>query len=103
MNIQEIIKNPELLNGLSNTDKTKVYMQLNNLKNEVNNKLAGYKAKKDLLEKQKQDLQEELLKDAGVNNMESLIAYVSELQNEFDVSLKHQIVELGDVIDKLKI
>lgn len=103
MNIQEILKNPELIAGLNSTEKTKVYMQLNNLKNDINNKLVEYKAKKELLEKQKQDIQEELFSDAGVDTMENLITYVSKLQEDFNGALNQQAIELSDVLNKLNI
>lgn len=103
MNIQEILRNPDLIGNLSSQEKTQVYMQLNNLKADINNKLVEYKAKKELLEKQKKELQEDLYKTAGVSDDESLIDYVSNLQKEFNKALEEQTIELSNVMNKLNI
>lgn len=103
MDLQRILQNPELIKDLSGEDKTKLYMQLNNLKTNITNKINEHKAKKDVLEQQRAALQNELFTSANVNNMESLITYVSELQNEFNVALEHQTIELSDVLNKLNI
>ena len=76
-------------------------MQLNDLKTNITNKLNEHKAKTQVLEKQKAEVQEELFKSAGVTNMESLITYVSELQTEFNIALEKQSIELSDVMSKL--
>lgn len=101
MDIQRILQNPELIKDLNSQDKTKLYMQLNNLKNDINNKLTEYKAKKDLLEKQKQEIQDELFKEANVTDNDSLVNYVSNLQKEFNMALENQVVELNDAMNKL--
>lgn len=103
MNIQEILRNPDLISNLSSQEKTQVYMQLNNLKADINNKLVEYKTKKELLEKQRQELQDDLYKTAGVSDDESLIAYVSNLQKEFNKALEEQTIELSNVMNKLNI
>ena len=101
MDLQRILQNPEIIKDLSTQDKTKLYMQLNDLKTNITNKLNEHKAKKEVLEKQKAEVQEELFKSAGVTNMESLITYVSELQTEFNIALEKQSIELSDVMSKL--
>lgn len=101
MNIQEILKNPELINGLSSTEKTNLYMQLNNIKTSIDQKLLSYKAKEEVLEKQKAEIQEELFKEAGVSDMDSLIGYVKGLQTGFNTALEEQTIAISNVIDKL--
>ena len=101
MDLQRILQNPEIIKDLSTQDKTKLYMQLNDLKTNITNKLNEHKAKKEVLEKQKAEVQEELFKSAGVTNMENLITYVSELQTEFNIALEKQSIELSDVMSKL--
>lgn len=101
MNIQEIMKNPELINGLSSTEKTNLYMQLNNMKTSIDQKLSSYKAKEELLEKQKSEVENELYKEAGVTNMAALIDYVKKLQTEFNSALEKQVTAINDITGKL--
>ena len=103
MDLQRILQNPEMIKDLSTQEKTKLYMQLNDLKTNITNKVNEHKAKKEVLEKQKKEVQEELFKEAGVSTMEELIAYVSKLQADFNTALEKQAIELSDVMGKLNL
>lgn len=101
MNINTLLQDPALIDNLSAEQKTDVYFQLVKMKETLNNKLSEYKAQKELLEKQKEELQNELVKVAGVSDLTSLSDYLQDLQNEFDVSLKNECAAINEIMKKL--
>lgn len=103
MNIQEILKNPDLIDNMSTNDKTNIYFQLAKVKEDISKRLIEYKTKKELLEKQKLELQEALLKEAKVDDISKLTPYLTQLQTEYDEALKKQTEELNTILNEMGI
>lgn len=101
MNIDQILANPDLIDTLDSNSRTQVYLALVKTKTNLNNKLNELKAKKELLEKQKVDLTNELYKDSNTNNMEDLSKYVKEVEAKFNEDLKKDIENLNIIKEKL--
>ena len=101
MNLDMILKNPDLIDSLSPTEKTNIYFQINKVKTDLNNRLAEYKAKKELLEKQKLEIQDELLKEAGVDDISKIGPYLEKLQKDYDEALKKETENLNDLLNKM--
>lgn len=103
MNIDEILKNPTLINDLSISDKTNLYFKLVSIKTDLTNKIAEQKAKKELLEKQKAEIQQTLFDMANVDDMDKLVNYVKQLQEEFNTLLQQEALNISDLKNKLSI
>ena len=101
MNIDQILANPDLIDTLDSNSRTQVYLALVKTKTNLNNKLNELKAKKELLEKQKVDLTNELYKDSNTNNMDDLSKYVKEVEAKFNEDLKKDIENLNIIKEKL--
>ena len=101
MNLDTILKDPSKIDSLSTNEKTNIYFQITKVKNDLSNRLAEYKAKKDLLEKQKLELQDSLLKEAGVDDISKVGPYLQKLQNDYDAALKKEVDELNILLDKM--
>ena len=103
MNIDEILKNPTLINNLSISDKTNLYFKLVAIKTDLTNKIAEQKAKKELLEKQKAEIQQSLFEMANVDDMDKLVNYTKQLQEEFNTLLQQEALNIADLKNKLSI
>ena len=103
MNIDEILKNPTLINNLSISDKTNLYFKLVSIKTDLTNKIAEQKAKKELLEKQKAEIQQSLFEMANVDDMDKLVNYTKQLQEEFNTLLQQEALNIADLKNKLSI
>ena len=101
MNIDQILANPDLIDTLDSNSRTQVYLALVKTKTNLNNKLNELKAKKDLLEKQKVDLTNELYKDSNTNSMEELSKYIKEVETKFNEDLKNEVANLISIKEKL--
>lgn len=94
---------PEKIKDLTSDEKTKLYISLKNKKEELTRKITEQKARKELLEKRKTEVQEELFKEANVSTMEDLIAYVKKLQEEFNKALEEETILISDAMNKLNL
>lgn len=103
MNIDELLKNPTLINNLSISDKTNLYFKLVSIKTDLTNKIAEQKAKKELLEKQKAEIQQSLFEMANVDDMDKLVNYTKQLQEEFNTLLQQEALNIADLKNKLSI
>lgn len=94
---------PEKIKDLTSDEKTKLYISLKNKKEELTRKITEQKARRELLEKRKTEVQEELFKEANVSTMEDLIAYVKKLQEEFNKALEEETILISDAMNKLNL
>lgn len=94
---------PTKIKDLSSDEKTNLYIQLKNKKEELTRKLTEAKTKKEMLEKNKEEIQNDLFNEAGVSNMEDLISYVKNLQAEFDKALEEETILVSDTMNKLNL
>lgn len=94
---------PTKIKDLSSEEKTNLYIQLKNKKEELTRKLTEAKTKKEMLEKNKEEIQNDLFSEAGVSSMEDLISYVKNLQAEFDKALEEETILVSDAMNKLNL
>lgn len=94
---------PTKIKDLSSDEKTNLYIQLKNKKEELTRKLTEAKTKKEMLEKNKEEIQNDLFNEAGVSSMEDLISYVKNLQTEFDKALEEETILVSDAMNKLNL
>lgn len=94
---------PTKIKDLSSAEKTNLYIQLKNKKEELTKVITEQKAKKEMLEVKKQEIQDDLFKEANVDNMEDLIAYIKKLQAEFDNALEEETILVSDAMNKLNL
>ena len=100
---ETLLQNPEKIKDLTNEEKTTLYLNLKKKKEDLNNKIAERKAKKTYLEEQKEKIQSELFKEANVKTMEELVAYVKDLQEEFNKALNEETILVSDAMTKLNL
>jgi len=101
MNIEQILSNPDLIDTLDSNTKTQLYLSLIKTKTELNNKLNELKAKKELLEKQKEELTNELYTESNTTNMEELTKYIKEVETKFNEDFKKEVINLNSIKEKL--
>lgn len=101
MNIEQILSNPDLIDTLDSNTKTQLYLSLIKTKTELNNKLNELKAKKELLEKQKEELTNELYTESNTTNMEELTKYIKEVETKFNEDFKKEVINLNNIKEKL--
>ena len=94
---------PEKIKNLSSEEKTQLYIRLKDRKEQLSKKITEQKARKELLEKKKEEIQTELFTEANVSSMEDLIAYVKKLQEEFDKALEEETILVSDAMAKLNL
>lgn len=93
----------EKIKNLSSDEKTRLYISLKNKKEQVAQKITEQKARKELLEKKKDEIQAELFKETNVSTMEDLVSYIKKLQTEFDTALEEEAVLVSDAMNKLNL
>ena len=101
MNIEQILANPDLIDTLDSNTKTQLYLSLIKTKENLNNKLNEVKAKKELLEKQKIEITDNLYKESNTNNMEELSKYIKETETKFNEDFKKEVINLNNIKEKL--
>lgn len=94
---------PEKIKDLSSEEKTNLYLRLKAEKESLTKRLIEIDARKEVLEKRKTEIQEDLFKEANVNSMDELIAYVKKLQSDFDKALEEETVLVSDAMSKLNL
>ena len=94
---------PTKIKDLRKKKKTNLYIQLKNKKEELTRKLTEAKTKKEMLEKNKEEIQNDLFNEAGVSSMEDLISYIKNLQTEFDKALEEETILVSDAMNKLNL
>lgn len=101
MNIEQILSNPDLIDTLDSNAKTQLYLSLIKVKEQINNKLNEVKAKKELLEKQKVEITDNLYKESNTTNMEELSKYINETETKFNEDFKKEVINLNNIKEKL--
>ena len=101
MNIEQILLNPDLIDTLDSNTKTQLYLSLIKTKTTLNNKINELKAKKEILEKQKEELTNELYNESNTTNMEELSKYIKEIETKFNEDFKKEVINLNSIKEKL--
>lgn len=101
MNIEQILSNPDLIDTLDSNTKTQLYLSLIKTKTTLNNKINELKAKKEILEKQKEELTNELYNESNTTNMEELSKYIKEIETKFNEDFKKEVINLNSIKEKL--
>lgn len=101
MNYNAILNDPTKIEGLTSEEKTNLYMRLKETKEKLTATITEQKAKKEMLENKKDEIQKELFEEAGVSNMNDLIVYVKKLQSDFDKALEEEATLVSSVMQKL--
>ena len=101
MNIEQILSNPDLIDTLDSNTKTQLYLSLIKTKTTLNNKINELKAKKEILEKQKEELTNELYNESNTTNMEELGKYIKEIETKFNEDFKKEVINLNNIKEKL--
>ena len=101
MNYTDILKDPSKIESLTSEEKTNLYIKLKETKERLTAKVTEQKAKKEMLESKKEEIQTELFKEANVSSMDELIAYVKKLQTDFDKALEEEATLVSSVMSKL--
>ena len=94
---------PTKIKDLSSEEKTNLYLNLKTKKELLTKQVIEVEARRDVLEKKKDSIQEELFKEANVSSMDELISYVKNLQAEFDKALGEETILVSDAMNKLNL
>ena len=94
---------PTKIKDLSSEEKTNLYLNLKTKKELLTKQVIEVEARRDVLEKKKDSIQEELFKEANVSSMDELISYVKNLQAEFDKALEEETILVSDAMNKLNL